>query len=66
MEGGNGGEDRGLVGEAEASEAVESGVVVFDGLVGGCGVEGGHGLVGMVWLALVVGESAYVSYTIRC
>ena len=44
-EGLEGGADGGLVGDVEVGELVEGGVVVFDGLVGGCGVEGGHFLV---------------------
>ena len=42
-EGLEGGADGGLVGDVEVGEAVEGGVVRVDGLVGGCGVEGGHG-----------------------
>ena len=38
-----GGTDGGLVGDAEACELVEGGVVVFDGLVGVFDVERGHG-----------------------
>ena len=41
-EGLEGGADGGLVGEVEVGEAVEGGGVGVYGLVGGCGVEGGH------------------------
>ena len=37
-----GGAHRGFVGDAEAGELVERGVVGFDGLVGGFEGEGGH------------------------
>ena len=44
----------------QTGEAVEGGGVVFDGLVGGCGVEGGRcggrGAVGRAGLALEAGE----------
>ena len=41
-EGLEGGAHGGFVGDAEAGEAVEGGVVGFDGLVGGFEVQGGH------------------------
>ena len=43
-EGLEGGTEGGLAGEVEVGEAVEGGVLGVDGLVGGCGVEGGHGI----------------------
>ena len=44
-EGLEGGADGGLAGDVEVCEPVEVGVLGFDGLVGGCGVEDGHGLI---------------------